>query len=589
MNFKNTLLALALLFFTGGALWAQTTWHDPMEAEEPYVNGRAWNAETGKNWQRLPNRFEASLPKAVWNQSKQTAGLTVTFVSTSPTLEVRCVLTGGGGYRNMTPANHSGLDLYATDVDGRTAWVGCHMNWQNRRDTLIYRYGPFAPEAVSGRGLYFTLHLPPYNGVKHLSIGTQSGTTFRFVRESCERPIVCYGSSIIQGASAARPGNLITNIVSRELDYPVVNLGFSGSALLEPSLFELMAQIDARAYVLDPMPNSFGLDPDTVTARTVAGVKRLRAQSNAPILLVEAFLPADSVLQPTVCAPYRRGNAALRRAYEQLQREQIGGLFYLTAAELGLGGEDLVEGIHPNDLGCRKYATAYERKLAAMLPSPLLAGARFAPVRQRRDGVYEWMERHNAVLELNRTLQPEVVLIGNSITHFFGGEPQSRVNNGGQAWQKTFGKRRVVNMGFGWDRLENVAWRLLHGELADCAPKHICLLIGVNNISHNGTPQEIARGIAELARSIHNLQPQARLHVLKVLPCADRFKETEKVNALLEKTVQTGNGADLMDFTHLFTTADGRLDRTLFRGDGLHPNEAGYAKLGKALKRALKL
>ena len=212
----------------------------------------------------------------------------------------------------------------------------------------------------------------------------------------------------------------------------------------------------------------------------------------------------------------------------------------------------------------------------------------FPPVTQRRDGCYEWRERHNQVIRLNHTTNPEILLIGNSITNFWGGNPVCSVNNGGAAWGKTFGKRRVTNMGFGWDRIENVFWRIYHGELEGCKPKHICLLIGINNYYVN-TPEQIAQGICDLAQLIRKRQPQAQLHVLKVYPARGRDK-VARINELLEQKLKTDAKTELVDLTQCLVLPDGsgKIDPTCFQKDGLHPNEKGYTLLGKQLKKHLK-
>lgn len=48
-----------------------------------------------------------------------------------------------------------------------------------------------------------------------------------------DHPIVLYGTSIAQGACASRPGMAWGNIVSRSLEIPLINLGFSGNGKLE--------------------------------------------------------------------------------------------------------------------------------------------------------------------------------------------------------------------------------------------------------------------------------------------------------------------------------------------------------------------
>lgn len=584
-NIFSTLMLLAVSV----QLSAQVEWKNPMSGEEPYLCGRAWNAEIGQKWQRLPDRVEGSVTKAVWGLSKQTAGMAVRFTSTSRTIRVRYGLTNSSpSHRNMAPLDHSGVDLYGKTVDGETHWIGTHMSWKWTRDTVAMEWQRITPPSSKGRGIEYTLYLPPYNGLKWLEIGVDKGADFQFVRQSPERPIVCYGSSIIQGASPSRPGLMISNIVEREMEYPVINLGFSGSARLEPGVFDVLSEIDARAFVVDPIPNAFNLKPDTVTQRTLAGIRKLRAKSQAPILLVENHPLPDSVMRPDVNAKYARGNKALRRAYDQLLAEGVQGIYYLSHGEIAWGEDFMIEGTHPNDLGSRAYADAYEKKLREMLAEDK-ADPLFPPVTQRRDGCYEWRVRHNEVVERNHKANPEILMIGNSITHFWGGEPKASVCYGGKTWEKTFGKRSVTNMGFGWDKIENVYWRIFHGELEGCAPRHICLLIGINNLSSR-TSEDIAHGVVALAALIRERQPQAKLHVLKIYPARGRETKVARTNSLIEQWLPTDEMTELVDIASSLMLQDGsgKTDLKYFNKDGLHPNEAGYEVIGKILKKHLK-
>ena len=124
---------------------------------------------------------------------------------------------------------------------------------------------------------------------------------------------------------------------------------------------------------------------------------------------------------------------------------------------------------------------------AAGLPAPAEAFDQAAtnnaivPVTWLERDSYNWDERHAQVLELQKTLDPEVVLIGDSITHFWAGPSLSSQQNGPKTWADTFGGHRVLNMGFGWDRTQNVLWRLAHGEFAGQTPRLVVLLIGTLN------------------------------------------------------------------------------------------------------------
>ena len=56
-------------------------------------------------------------------------------------------------------------------------------------------------------------------------------------------------------------------------------------------------------------------------------------------------------------------------------------------------------------------------------------------------------------------------MLGNFITHFWGRLPYEKRRMADDVWQKLFRGKSVVNLGYGWDRIENVQWRVLHGEL----------------------------------------------------------------------------------------------------------------------------
>ncbi len=577
-------LTVVLTAFVVIAASAQMRWYDPMKPEIPFISGRAWNAEIGNSsFGRMPQRMQTNLPQAVWELSKNAAGLSVRFQSNTRNVTVKYTLDRMPGYVNMSKLDFAGVDLYARDANGRQHWIGNHMGW-NFGDTITIGYKHIRTRDFASRGLEFELFLPPYSTVTSLQVGVDDGSDFKFLPESAERPIVVYGSSIVQGASPSRPGLMWVTQVKRDLDYPVVNLGFSGSAYMEPSLFEAMGEISARAYILDPMPNSYNLDGPDIQKRMVDGVKYLRTKNDAPILLVESPGGVDSVLRYDASDAYNSGNVWLLKAYNELVSLGVDNLYYLSEGEIGMDEDSYIEGVHPNDIGNRLQAQAVERKLREMLAEDT-PNRRYAPVRQHRDGLYVWMERHNEVIGLNRTTDPEVLCIGNSITHFWGGEPLSH-NNGGGTWNKLWGKRRVVNMGFGWDRIENVFWRIYHGELEGCSPEYIFLLIGINNINNGDKEEDVARGIVDLASAIHARQPQAVLHVVEIYPAKGLEAKVERTNALVREWLPVGDHVKLISLNRVLLMDDGsgNINPDMFI-EGLHPNENGYAALAKELKK----
>ena len=68
-------------------------------------------------------------------------------------------------------------------------------------------------------------------------------------------PVVFYGTSIVQGGCASRPGMVHTAILGRRLNREAINLGFSGNGMMEPEVARLMAELDPALYVIDCIPN----------------------------------------------------------------------------------------------------------------------------------------------------------------------------------------------------------------------------------------------------------------------------------------------------------------------------------------------
>ena len=221
---------------------------------------------------------------------------------------------------------------------------------------------------------------------------------------------------------------------------------------------------------------------------------------------------------------------------------------------------------------------------ATALPTTLV------PLTQDRDWpVYDWAVRHAAVTALVRERKPELVFIGDSITQMFGGEPHDRSQPGRDVWEKFHGKRKVANLGFGYDYVENTLWRIQHGELDGAAAKAIVLLIGTNNLGKN-KPDEIAAGVRALCAEIHRRQPTATILLLGILPRgpkpdALRAKLAE-VNALYAK-LDGHDGVTYLDPGPKLLQPDGTLTREI-AGDFLHPTAQGYTLLAEALEPALR-
>jgi len=433
------------------------------------------------------------------------------------------------------------------------------------------------------------LYLPLYNTVKWMGISVPKDAAFTPLPVREEKPIVVYGTSIAQGACASRPGLAWTNILSRRLDRTVINLGFSGNGRLEKEVVDLLTEIDAKMYVLDCLPNLTGgyVTNGELKKRIAASVKQLQTiRPSTPILLTEHDGYMDEEINPTRKKEYRDVNMALKQVVDSLSAGGIKNIFLLSKKEINQDIETMVDGTHSNDAGMLRYADAYEKVIRKIMNEPVGGGATSIPVTQRRDAnTYDWETRHNAVLAYNKTHKPQLVFLGNSIVNYWGGKPVAPIRRGERSWEKCFSAKNDANFGFGWDKIENVLWRIYHDELDNISARNIVVMIGTNNLQFN-TDDEIVTGLQFLVSSIHEKQPGAKILLMGILPRREMEDRIAKLNKLIAKT-DMGNYVSYADAGKLFLKSGKKIDETLFT-DGLHPNEQGYDKLGAFIVSKLK-
>ena len=345
---------------------AQTKWINPLEQSDDLVHGRWWNSELKGTYHRLTPRAEGVVRSAVWGLSRQSAGLSLCFHTNAPSVKVRYKVTGGLNMFHMPTTGVSGLDLYATDAEGQLRWCASRFNL-SFKDTINYEFKDLTYFTGEDRGYDFELFLPLYNEVTWLEIGVPEDRELRFIPSSNEPPVVVYGTSIAQGACASRTGMAWTNILHRESRLPVINLGFSGNALMEEEVFRFISEIDAKLFIIDCLPNMATERTELIYERLLKGVAILREKSDAPILFVDHNYANGASSQQAVDW-YSRSNEQQQRAYMTLKESGVKNLYYLDHMELDFSQDTMVEGVHPTDLGMRQYADAYLRKIRQLFP-----------------------------------------------------------------------------------------------------------------------------------------------------------------------------------------------------------------------------
>ncbi|MCX2485803.1 GDSL-type esterase/lipase family protein [Pedobacter sp. MR2016-24] len=421
-------------------------------------------------------------------------------------------------------------------------------------------------------------------------------------------------------------GNSITNNFEKPEYQPVwnqffaprkaINLGFSGyrteNLLWNIAHGELEGQ-SPKVLVLEIGTNN--VDEKNYPLRHTAG--QLAGGIAAIVKLVRQKLP-DTKIILLRCFPgsYDGANPTSHRAILEKASDIVSKLadekdvFYCDVNHVFLNLDGSInhqmmgDYLHPTPAGAKAWAQAMEPLLSKLmgdqsLDTALPVNTAIVPAGKLENDSYDWYKRHAEVLAVKDSINPEIILIGNSITHFWGGVPavryadeKFRIPNGPQSYANLFGSYRVLNMGFGWDRTQNVLWRLDHGELDGLHPRLVVINIGTNNTSETenariNTASEIVEGIEAVCRRVRSKIPNTKILVMAIFPrekdpAASRRILINEINKRLVNFTTTQK-ISFLDAGPKMLNADGTFVEGMML-DFTHPSEKGYTIWADALR-----
>ena len=354
------IIALAAAMICAAALYAQNA----DDREVPVAPKVVWTSadlfpvfgkcveNTSARYERLPAEYQGVSRDAIWYLGRHSAGIYVRFRSNSPSIHVRWTSTFKILMNHQTPTGTRGLDLY-TIYDGKWRFVGSGRPNVDDKTSTQRIIGN-----MDGQMREYMLYLSLYDGVSSLEIGTEEGSLLEqpaVDRPSHKRPIVMYGTSILQGGCANRPGMTHTAIIGRRLDREVINLGFSGNALLDMEIAELMAKVeDPALYVMDYAPNAWDY---LIREKGEQFFRIVRdAHPDVPVIFIEDVIFPHTIFDPVILQEVTKKNIAQRELFEKLKKQGEKQIYYIKAeGMIGDDGEATVDGCHFTDLGMMRY------------------------------------------------------------------------------------------------------------------------------------------------------------------------------------------------------------------------------------------
>lgn len=346
MKIKLLLLLLSCLY-SAPYVGAQIVYHD---ADAFPLLGKATDA-TSERYVRLPDSLQSVCREPLWNLSRNSAGMSVRFRTNSTQIVLKWESLNNFHMDHMADVGVRGLDLYVWDVKAK-CWRFVNSARPQLKQSEYQVVGCMTPEMRE-----YMVNLSLYDGVSSLAIGIDSLSVIEQPRLNLPRrdkPVVMYGTSILQGGCASRPGMAHTNILSRRLNKECINLGFSGNAFLDYEVAEVMAAVDAGAYVLDFVPN---VTVEQMEERMDRFYRIIRDKHpDTPIIFVEDPIFTSTHYDTKGAENLAKLNRTLHRKFKVLKQTEKHIYYVSSKYFIGEDREGTVDAIHFTDLGMMRYA-----------------------------------------------------------------------------------------------------------------------------------------------------------------------------------------------------------------------------------------
>lgn len=323
-------------------------WHDVRQA--PFKIHGLYKPETEPFFYRLPLDVAAATSEGVDKLNQESAGGRVRFSTDSPYIAIRAKYRGVGRSSHLTLVSTAGFDLYIDGELGSRFVKEFRMPYDmvDEYEQIIY--------LDKGVMRSFTINMPVHSVVESLEIGLKPDAVIKEAKPYRDiKPMIFYGSSIVHGTAASRPGNIYPSIISRDLNIDHRNIGFSGQAKGEPVLAQWMATLPMSVFVCDYDHN----------APTVEHLEQTHYPMYEIIREKNPNLPYIMITRPNYWTAFTNREEVLARrdvvmsSYLKARRNGDKNVWFIDGMsffEDARQNEYVLDGIHPQDAGFMRMA-----------------------------------------------------------------------------------------------------------------------------------------------------------------------------------------------------------------------------------------
>lgn len=313
------------------------------------IRGLPWFEENAPETWRLPKSAKDKVPVGVWK---------------------RAVAPDGGRVRMKCSTSRLFLKIERAQHGGKPCFFDVYVNGQMAGSARAKSGEPQELQLFENkdRGMKnITIYLPNNHEARVVAVGVDAGSRFQKPQSFAhKKPLVCYGSSVLQGTGAAHPSKTYPAALARRLNLDFVNLGFGGAGKAEPGVVSLVNQLDACCFLFD-LGKSYGNQGIEPYAKMLDAIRAKHPK--VPIICVTPIYSTKERTEPGYLEKSEDLRDLVRKAASE-RREKgdesiivVEGLHLFNEADQSL----LNDPLHPNDDGNERIAERLAPILAKIL------------------------------------------------------------------------------------------------------------------------------------------------------------------------------------------------------------------------------
>ena len=358
---KHLLLTLVCIVLGTLTMSAQRT---PKDARYVYTEASELNLigkimDTPNPYHRVDTVRYKGFTRSENKQVRCPAGLAVCFRTNSSSI----VILAEGDYsyqpnNTMRLATH-GYDLYIRK-DGNWLWAGAaapSFAKPEARLTVVQNMSSDLKECL--------LYLPIYCDMSSIRIGVEEGTVIEPMESPFRHRVAIFGSSYTHGISTSRAGMSYPDQFTRHTGIQMLSLGCSGNCKMQPYFADVLADVEADAYVFDAFSNP---SAEMIQERLFPFIERLQAAHPGKPLIFQ-----QTIIRENTNFDRNRYDfeAAKRHMADSLMRiavKRYKDVYFIQpdATDHRLH-EASVDGTHPDDYGYYLWSRSIEKPILKIL------------------------------------------------------------------------------------------------------------------------------------------------------------------------------------------------------------------------------